>query len=244
MSAVLRLRDADEPEPRKTGIVRLVTPPKTAPAVAEVDAARAEELAREKELCDRARAGDKRALAEILRKYGPLLYRSVLLPRLGSDAAAQDALADTYMRVVERFGQFEWRGCGVYPWLRVVAMRIALDALRARKRETLFEPDDLARAADDAERDFEQGLDAQVCEKRDLEAAKERLDRALGQINSRYASAIRMRILEEKSREEAAAALGVTVPTLDVVLHRALKALKKALSARDGAAGEPGEEES
>ncbi len=245
MSAVLRWRDADEPRPVKTGILRLVTPPKTAPAVAEVDAARAEELAREQEQCDRARAGDKRALAEILRKYGPLLYRSVLLPRLGSDAAAQDALADTYMRVVERFAQFEWRGCGVYPWLRVVAMRIALDALRARKRETLFEPDDLARAADEAERDFEHGLDAQVCEKRDLEAAKDRLDRALAQINSRYATAIRMRILEEKSREEAAAALGVTVPTLDVVLHRALKALKKALSAHDadGAGSrEPGEE--
>ena len=77
--------------------------------------------------------------------YGPILYRSVLLPRLGAEAIAQDALAETYARVVERFHQFEWQGFGVYPWLRVIAMRIALDMLRARKRETLFDPDDLAR---------------------------------------------------------------------------------------------------
>ncbi|MSP26418.1 MAG: RNA polymerase sigma factor [Myxococcales bacterium] len=217
-------------------IVRLVTlPPKALAAVgAEVSAERARELAVEQALAERARAGDRPAIAAILRKYGPILYRSVLLPRLGSEAAAQDALADTYVRVVERFGQFEWRGCGIYPWLRVVALRIALDALRARKRETLFLPEDLERAADAAERDLDRGMDVELWEKRDREAAKSKLEHALGQINSRYATAIRLRVLEEKSREDAARALEVSVGTLDVVLHRALKALKKALGHEDG----------
>ena len=104
----------------------------------------------ERGLCDRAKGGDRAALGVILRTYGPLLYRTVLLPRLGSDAAAQDALAETYARVVERFDRFEWQDCGVYPWLRVVAMRIALDLLRGRKRESLFEPEDLEREIDRA----------------------------------------------------------------------------------------------
>jgi RNA polymerase sigma-70 factor (ECF subfamily) len=213
------------------GILRAVSAasspaPSSAPTL---DPERAKELEAEREWCDRARAGDRHALAAILRKHGPALYRSVLLPRLGSEAVAQDALADTYVRVVERFAQFEWRGCGVYPWLRVVAMRIALDMLRSRRRETLFEPDDLTRAVDQAERELDEGLDAQLCEQRDREAAKAKLESALGAINARYAQAIRLRVLEEKTREEAAAALGVTVATLDVVLHRALKALKKAL---------------
>ena len=38
-------------------------------------------------------------------------------------------------------------------------------------------------------------------------------------------------MLEERSREEVATALGVTISTFDVVLHRALGALKKALQA-------------
>lgn len=198
-----------------------------------LDEERAREREQDKKLCEKAKAGDRTALAEILRKHGPTLYRAVLLPRLGSEAAAQDALADTYMRVLERFDQFEWRGCGVYPWLRVIAMRIALDMLRSNKRETLFEPQDLSRAVEGAEADLQQGLDEQLCEKRDREAVRAKLDAALGSINERYAKAIRLRVLQERSRQEAAELLGVTVSTFDVVLHRALTSLKKAIRARE-----------
>ncbi len=111
------------------------------------------EPAIERDLCDRAKRGDRAALGKILRTYGPVIFRAVLLPRLGSVAVAEDALSETYARVVERFDRYEWQDCGVYPWLRVVAMRIALDILRAKKRETLFEPDDLAREIDSAEKE-------------------------------------------------------------------------------------------
>lgn len=218
---------------RAGGIVTAVETPAPAERVAAKDQQWAAEREEERELCERAQAGDKQALAVLLRRHGPLLYRSVLLPRLGSDAAAQDALSDTFVRVVERFSQFEWRGCGVYPWFRVIAMRIALDVLRSKKRETLFDPTDLGREIDAAERDVEAGADVLLCEQRDLAAAKQRLHDALDSINQRYAMAIRLRVLEERTREEAAEELGVTVPTFDVVLHRALKALKKALTARE-----------
>lgn len=197
----------------------------------------------EQGVCERARAGDRAALGLILRTYGPILYRSVLLPRLGSEAAAQDALADTYARVVERFDRFEWQDCGVYPWLRVVAMRIALDALRGRKRESLFEPEDLEREIDRAASDGQEGADVRLLEARDLEAARARVEAALARINPRYARAIRLRILDERTREEVAAELGVTVATFDVVLHRALTALKKAIgSAPADRSASPSEE--
>jgi RNA polymerase sigma-70 factor (ECF subfamily) len=215
------------PERRRGAIVRLVAV--SADASEERERRRAAEREQDRIWCERAKAGDRQALAEILRKYGPLLFRTVLMPRLGNEAAAQDALADTYMRVLERFHQFEWRGCGVYPWLRVIAMRIALDQLRGGKRETLFDPNDLSRAVDAAERDLDKGIDEELCERRDRQAARAKLDKALATINKRYAKAIRLRVLEEKSREEAAEALDVTVPTFDVVLHRALASLKKAI---------------
>ncbi len=196
-------------------------------------AERAEELERERARCARARAGDRRAMAELLRKHGPALYRSVLLPRLGNEAAAQDALAETYLRVVERFSQFEWRGCGVYPWLRVIAMRIALDMLRGGRREALFDPNEMSRAVDRAERDWDEGAEAQLCQKRDLERARARFEQALGTINQRYALAIRIRVVDERSREDAARELGVSVATFDVVLHRALAALRKAIKAQE-----------
>lgn len=195
----------------------------------------------ERAVCERARGGDRAALGLILRTYGPVLYRAVLLPRLGSEAAAQDALADTYARVVERFDRFEWQDCGVYPWLRVVAMRIALDALRGRRRESLFEPDDLEREIDRAAEGGDDGADVRLLEARDLEDARARVEAALARINPRYARAIRLRILEERTREEVATELGVTVATFDVVLHRALTALKKAIASAPGGAASPPE---
>jgi RNA polymerase sigma factor (sigma-70 family) len=185
------------------------------------------ELEQERALVERAQTGDRQALGAILRKHGPRLYRSVLLPRLGSAAAAEEGLSRTYMKVVERFDQFSWQSVGVYPWLRVVALRIALDQLRARKREVLFEPEDVERELDHAERE---AREADALERHDLNYAKERVRLLLGRINPRYADAIRLRVLEERGRDEAALSLGISVATFDVVLHRAMAALRKALS--------------
>jgi RNA polymerase sigma-70 factor (ECF subfamily) len=194
------------------------------------------DLDAERLLCERAHAGDRAALGQILRRHGPSLFRAVLLPRLGSDASAQDALAETYARVVERFHQFQWQNTGVYPWLRVIALRIALDILRSRRRETLYEPADLEREIDESERDLGKSGESELSEKRDRADARGRVEAALAKVNPRYAEAIRMRVLEERSREEVAAALGVSVATFDVVLHRALASLKKAL----GSSASPG----
>src|SRR5262249_18486513 len=118
-----------------------------------------------------------------------------------------------------------------YPWLRVVALRIALDILRARRREALYQPEDLEREIDASERDWSATGEAELCEKHDLADARSRVEAALGRINPRYADAIRMRVLEEHPREDVARKLGVSVATFDVVLHRALTALKKVLAA-------------
>jgi RNA polymerase sigma factor (sigma-70 family) len=184
------------------------------------------ELDAERALVLRAQAGERAALGVILQKHGPRLYRSVLLPRLGSAGTAEEALSRTYVKVLERFDRFTWQAVGVYPWLRVVALRVALDMLRARKRELLFEPDDVERELEHAERD---AREADELERYDLNCAKQRVRDVLARINPRYADAIRLRILEERSREEAALSLGVSVATFDVVLHRAMAALRKAL---------------
>lgn len=186
------------------------------------------ELDAEQALCDRARAGDRAALGSLLEKHGPRLYRAVLLPRLGNPALAEEALSLTYLRVIERIGAFEWQSVGIYPWLRVVALRIALDQLRARKREVLFDAADLEREVDLAERETR---DAAALEAHDLGVARERVLSLLGRLNPRYAQAIRLRVIEERPRAEAAAELGVSVGTFDVVLHRAMAALRKVLDA-------------
>jgi RNA polymerase sigma factor (sigma-70 family) len=185
------------------------------------------ELAAEQALCERARGGDRGALGELLHRHGPRLFRAVLLPRLGSRAAAEEALSVTYLKVVERFEQFTWQAVGIYPWLRIVALRVALDQLRRRKRETVFQPEDLEREIDQGERD---ARDAVASEAHDLAVAKQRVVELVGRLHPRYARALTLRVLEERPREECAAALEVSTATFDVVLHRAVAALKKELA--------------
>lgn len=199
--------------------------PIKAPAAAGLpDAA---ELLAEQRLCERAHGGDRAALGQLLRQHGPRLYRAVLLPRLGSAAAAEEALSVTYLKVVERFDQFSWQAVGVYPWLRVVALRVALDQLRRRKRETVFQPEDLEREIDAGERE---ARDAGASEAHDLAVAKQRVAELVGRLHPRYARALTLRILEERPREACAAELEVSTATFDVVLHRAVAALKKELA--------------
>ena len=185
------------------------------------------ELAAEQARCQRAREGDRAALGQLLHSHGPRLFRAVLLPRLGSKAAAEEALSVTYLKVVERFDQFTWQSVGVYPWLRVVALRVALDQLRRRKRETVFQPEDLEREIDQSERD---ARDAVESEAHDLSVARQRVVELVGRLHPRYARALTLRVLEERPREECASALEVSTATFDVVLHRAVAALKKELA--------------
>lgn len=191
----------------------------------------AAELNEERALCERARAGDRAALGQILRVHGPRLYRAVLLPRLGSKAAAEEALSATYLKVIERFAQFTWQDVGVYPWLRVVALRVALDQLRSRKREAIFQPEDLERELEQSERE---ARDAVTSEAHDLALARRRVIELVGRLHPRYAQALTLRVIEERSREECAAALEVSTATFDVVLHRAVAALKKELGREPG----------
>jgi RNA polymerase sigma factor (sigma-70 family) len=205
----------------------------------ELQRRRAESDAADHLLVDRAQGGDRVALGELLSKYGPGLYRSVLLPRLGTETAAKEALAETYAKVVAKIAKFTWQNVGFYPWLRTVALRIALDQLRARKRLVLFEEDDLAREIDAAQTSTP--VEQQISDLRDREAARSKVEEALGKINPRYARAIRLRVLEEKPREEVAAELGVTAATFDVLLHRAIASLKKTLEAGGVSASSDGE---
>jgi RNA polymerase sigma factor (sigma-70 family) len=178
----------------------------------------------DQELVERAKAGDRGSLSTLLMRHGPPVYRSVLLPRLGSEAAAQDALSETYAKVLTKLHLFEWQEKGFYPWFRTVAFNVALDHLRANKRLRLVSDEVLETEASE-----EASADHALQEARDKDAMRARVEAALAKINPRYANAIRLRVLEEQPREEVARALEVTPSTFDVLLHRALAALKKEL---------------
>lgn len=185
----------------------------------------------EHDLCAQAQAGSRVALGELLKRHGSRLYRSVLLPRLGNRDAAEEALGITYTKVVEHIGQFVWQDVGIYPWLRTIALRVAIDILRQRRRELLFSPQDIEHEIDHPPA---QSQTPEEWEELDLATARQRVTDLLEQLHPRYAEVIRYRVLDGQSREQTAALLGISTSTCDVVIHRAMVALRKLVASHNG----------
>src|SRR5437868_3592036 len=70
----------------------------------------------------------------ILERYASPLYGTVILPRLGDAASAEDVLRDTLATAVEKIGRFAWQGKSIYPWLRQIAINKVYDVHRQSKR--------------------------------------------------------------------------------------------------------------
>jgi RNA polymerase sigma-70 factor (ECF subfamily) len=184
------------------------------------------EAEQERLLVEAAQRGDLTALRTLLERFAPALLSSVILPRVGVAAESEEVLRDTLSRASERLSAFRWTGAGFFPWLRQIAINLIIDRARARQRRTKLESS-LAVHETTTQPMFHAGAEAEVIEKQERALALAQLREALSSLNERYKMAIELRLIEERSREDCAVALSVSVATFDVILHRALTALRK-----------------
>lgn len=125
---------------------------------------------------------------------------------------------------MEHIDQYEPRGRSIYFWLRRIAVNGAFDTHRAHQKHQKIE----RAAASEPDRTMSRvpGPDEAL----DVEETSTLVHRSLELLsasNARYSDALRWRLLEDCSREECAARMGVTVGNFDVLLHRACKAFRK-----------------
>lgn len=196
-------------------------------AMSATDDAAAEERA----LVELAQRGDREALQRVLDRVAKPLYAAVILPRVGNAADAEDILRDALLRGMERIGMYRWTGAGVFPWFRQIAVNLIIDNARRRQRQHRLE-DRFERHVTEVEPLHHAGADEALIEAQERAVTAQSLQSAMGTLNERYRRAIELRLVEERSREECASILGVTVGNFDVILHRALAALRKAYGQR------------
>jgi len=211
-------------------VIPLWEPAKYGPArhaVVTGDAASAEERA----LIEAAQQGDHDALRSLLERLSRPLYAAVILPRIGNRVDAEDVLRDTLSRAVEKLNTFRWTGVGFYPWLRQIAMRLIIDRARSKARRTRAE-DEMERQAGVLQPLHHAGALEMLIEQQERSVALRMLEEAMDTLSDRYRQAVELRLLQERPREECATEMGVTVNNFDVILHRALAALRKAYGVR------------
>ncbi len=176
-------------------------------------------LERERDVVALLQQGDREALDTLYRWFGEPLYRKVILPRVGRVELAEDVLRDTFRTALERIDTFRLEDRSIYFWLRRIAINKAMDVHRADARRQRLS-DALAR---------EQVVDPPADPHAAVDRAETRelVHEALERLNPRYATALRLRLLEGRSRADCAEAMGVTVGNFDVILHRAARAFRK-----------------
>ena len=78
---------------------------------------------------------DRQKVAKLFREYGPLVYRRALR-LLNSEAEAEEALQDVFIRVLKAIHRFDDREQALN-WLYRITTNHCLNALRGRKRRQM-----------------------------------------------------------------------------------------------------------
>lgn len=152
------------------------------------------------------------------------------LRRLGvRDADLEDKTQEVFVVAHRRFGEFEDRGHGARAWLFQIALRVASDARRHRRRH----PEDMDGGMALARQSVEAEQTGAITRREDLD----RLDRALATIDIERRAVLVLYEIEEQTAPEIARTLNLSVNTVYSRLRVARAELEMALkreSARRG----------
>ena len=152
--------------------------------------------------------GDPKALGTLYEVYGERIFRYTFR-MLGNRTDAEDATAETFLRVLRRSA--ELRADGAFrTWLFRIARNLCIDKMRQHKLLEL-PPDTQYQGAE---------------ERATLRIA---VQQALSELPLEYREPIVLCDLEEMAAKEAAEVLKVSVPALKSRLYRGRRALREKL---------------
>lgn len=186
------------------------------------------DIERDRELVERAQSGNSDAFGDLYLRYFDRLVR-FCHRRLGNMAEAEDAAQEAFAKAWKALDRFDGER-RFYPWLSVIAANVCTDIVRRRARSTPVEEPELDRAS----APVDGGVEA-IVERADVTM----IDAALDRISPRHREVLRLREAYEWSYQKIADYQGVEVSTIETLLFRARRALRRefmALAEAQGAA--------
>lgn len=152
--------------------------------------------------------GDSTALGGIFEMYGDRIFRYAYR-MLGNRSDAEDATAETFLRVLRRSS--ELRADGAFrTWLFRITRNLCIDKLRQQKLLEL--PPDAVTAGSD-----------------DQTALRIAVHQAISELPLEYREPLVLCDLEDMAAKDAADVLSITVPALKSRLYRGRRALRARL---------------
>ncbi len=170
---------------------------------------------KDSELISRAKEGEIEAFGELYQRYIDLIYRYIR-SRVSEDGSAEDLTEMVFLKAFETLDRYQERGWPFSSFLYKVARNQLADHYRRQKDEvSLEEANDLEAPTNSLDRGAILDERIQV------------LQNALEKLPEDYQEIIRLRVLLEIPTPDVAAILNRSEGAIRVLLHRALKALRK-----------------
>lgn len=165
-------------------------------------------------------AGEASAFGLLYDHYQPKIYRFVLV-KVSHREEAEDLTHQIFLHAFEHIGRYERMGFPFSSWLYRIARNAVIDHYRTKKHPlSLDEVDESLFAAHDPQN---LSLDERI----DLD----RVMKAIRTLKEEYQDVLLMRFVEDLSPREVAAALDKSEGSVKLIQHRAVRELKKILTA-------------
>lgn len=171
------------------------------------------DLARDRTLVELAQGGDEAAFEDLYRRY----YRRLLrycVRRVGDIHEAEEVVQETFARAMVALPRFAGER-RFYPWLTVIASRLCVDTHRRRARSEPTAEIDLGAVEADHERRLIEDEDRAL------------VGRALARLGPRHREVLHLREDLGLSYQAIADRYDVSIGTVEALLWRARKALKR-----------------
>ena len=179
-------------------------------------------------LLAKAREGDIAAFSELVNRYSRKIYR-LAKHITQNDADAEDVLQETFMKSFEHLGDFQGQS-KFYTWIVRIAVNESLMKLRKRKSDRTVSLDEPLDTGEDTVVREIAVWDENPEQQYSREELAKILDEAVESLKPAFRTVFVLRDIEEMSTEEAAEALGISVPAVKSRLLRARLQLREKLT--------------
>jgi RNA polymerase sigma factor (sigma-70 family) len=176
-------------------------------------------LGRDRVLVELFQSGDCRAFEDLYRRYFQRIYR-YCLKRVGDTHEAEELAQEAFVRAYSAMPRLNGER-RFYPWLSVIASRLCVDTHRRRGRMSPTEHVELGVV--------DGGQDEVIAE-----VDREILAQALARLAPRHREVLRLREEEGWSYDRIATHFNVGLGTIEALLFRARRALRREFHALAG----------
>jgi RNA polymerase sigma-70 factor (ECF subfamily) len=171
------------------------------------------------DLMAKIQQGDMVAFNTIVGRYKDRLMNAVTR-MLGAHEEAEDIVQETFFRVYQHRGAFDFRHC-FSTWIYTIAFNLARNELRKRKRFKFYDIFDL------------QGKEAEISVEMELPSnLPAAIEKAMNMLPDKYKLAFILRDIQELPYEEVAKVMNIPLGTVKSRVNRARAILREKLRPR------------